>query len=281
MSAAASAPASSANLGPGFDCVAVALDLRCRVTVAPNDRWQLISAGREEKIGEHNVVVAATRAAGAESPLLIEVESDIPRARGLGSSAAVCVAAAAAAMRANGQSPDPMQLFDIVAELEGHADNAAAAVFGGCVAATGRTVTQLEFHGDLAMVVAVPELQLSTTEARQALPLTVPHEVAARSIARAVFLVEGLRTADASLLSAAAHDELHEEPRAALVPLSAELVEVATRSGALHAAWSGAGPAVLAFVRRVHADAVAAAMEATLDGAGYLCRPEVDTVGWQ
>ena len=264
MTGTASAPASSANLGPGFDCIALALELDCTVTAAPAGEWDIQSGG--EAAGEEAASflrAAATMAAG-DRPLRIEVTSEIPRASGLGSSAALAAATAAAAARAFRVDMARRRIFEIVSQLDGHCDNAAATVFGGLVAVVEDEVIRLELSDQLIPVVAVPPTKLSTREARQALPETISHAAAARNTARVVGLVEGLRTANRQALARAAGDELHENYRAKLSPTTADLMEVAMGAGALHASWSGAGPTVLAFVTELERDGVVDA----LSGAG-------------
>ncbi len=269
MRSVASAPASSANLGPGFDCIALALDLRCTVAVEPATSWELRTGGVGAAPDEAIFLRTAAEAAiGDGSPLLVEVDSDIPRSSGLGSSAAVAAATAAAALRAMGREPERRTLFGIVADLDGHPDNAAATVYGGLVAVAERRVLHLELHPSLSVVVAVPAAGLATNVARRALPETVPHEVAARSVARAIALAEGLRTSSPAALAAAAGDELHESHRSGLAPATADLMEAARAAGAVHAAWSGAGPSVIAFVTAEKRTSVAAALQAALAPGG-------------
>ncbi len=280
--ASASAPASAANLGPGFDCIALALALRCRAAAAQAAEWRVRSGGADPGPEATAFIVRAARAAvGDDTPMTVKVDSDVPRASGLGSSAAVAASVAAAAWRAVGQEPSDDELFQLVARLEGHPDNAAAVVHGGLVAVAGDTVARLELSTDLEPVVAVPDEELSTRRARQALPDVVPHGAAARSVARAVALVEGLRRADPALLAEAAGDELHEAYRAVLAPGAAKLVAAARGAGALHASWSGAGPSVLAFVTADAKAAVCRALDEALGDGGRVLTPGVDRDGWR
>lgn len=235
----ASAPASSANLGPGFDCLALALDVRCSVAIEPSDEWSVSPSDVD------GFVIAAAKRLH-DTPLAISVESDIPVARGLGSSAALLVALAAAVGRLENGPDDREAIFDAVAAVEGHPDNAAAAVYGGLVF-TGPTGThRLAVHPSLRAVVAVPDVTLATAEARAALPSAVPFEVAVRTGSRLLRLVEALRTGDLALLGSVGADELHEPHRIALRPVIGELLEAARSAGAPFAAMSGAGPSVLA-----------------------------------
>lgn len=267
MKAIASAPASSGNLGPGFDAIALALELRCTVAAEPGDRMTVEGPeGPNDLDGSDMVALAVMEAVG--TPMRLSIESDIPQARGLGSSSAVTAAAAAAAMRSTGREVDIDRVFRIVSALEGHSDNAAAAVFGGLVATCDLNVRPLQLHPSLVPVVAIPVETLPTSAARAALPAVVPLEAVSRSISRSVFLVEGLRTADAEVLRHARGDELHEAARAPLSPITGQLMDAALGAGALHAAWSGAGPATLAFTTAASEGDVVAAMSSVLGPAG-------------
>jgi homoserine kinase len=177
----------------------------------------------------------------------VEIDSAVPIARGLGSSAALIVAAAAALRTAAGMDAGSEAVFRVAGDVEGHLDNVAAATFGGTVAVgAGGTVRRLEVHPSLRALVAVPDKGLLTVEARRVTRGAVDTAVAVRTAARLAFLLEGLRTADPGLLAEAGGDELHELRRAVLSPLTVRLIDAARRSGALHACWSGAGPAALA-----------------------------------
>ncbi len=280
--AEASAPASSANLGPGFDCVALALELRCSVKAEASRRWAVRHLGpeRPDPRSADAVLNAAVAAVGKDRPHELTVTNDIPLARGLGSSAAAHAAGTLAARRAVGEEPQLREVFDLVASLEGHPDNAAAVVFGGLMAVTaaGEPV-RLELHERLRPVLGVPGWPLSTRRARAFLAPLVPREVAVRTVQRAVSLVEGLRTGNPALLQAAGGDELHEGPRADLNPLASRLVKTAREAGALHACWSGAGPSILALVTDDRSDEVVRAMAETLGEQGTVLTPEVARTG--
>ena len=267
MNGTASAPASSGNLGPGFDCLALALDLRCHVAVEPADAWSVVEAGGTWVPHADEMVMQAAVAAGT-GPFRISIDNHIPRSRGLGSSSAVTAAIAAAVMRVSRDEVDTRRVFEIVADIEGHADNAAAAVYGGLVVAGGATVRHLDLHPALRVVVAIPDYPLKTSEARAALPGEIGRPAVARNLARLGFLIDGLRTADAGALQAAGGDELHELPRSSLSPLTGELIAAALGAGALHACWSGAGPTALAFTTHDGLDSVAAALQAAIGDRG-------------
>ena len=277
---AASAPASSANLGPGFDVLAIAWEgIRCRAQATRSDRWLIRQDGEQWTPRDGEYVLRASQAAG-QGPYLIELENDVPRSRGLGSSSAVATAVAAATFRADGTEPSDRELFQIVADLEGHADNAAAAVYGGLVMVDGTNLARLELSPDLRFIAAVPGSPLRTPEARAALPEHVNRRAVVRSLARFGFLLEGLRSGRPELLAGARGDELHEVPRAALSPLTGDLIAAALDAGAFHACWSGAGPTVLAISNEAELPLVEAALAAVLGGDGYLQRLEVARTGW-
>lgn len=244
----ASAPATTANLGPGFDAIALALGPRCVVRARIADEWSVEHVGEHRPSDkEHDGVVAAARQAIGDRPLALEVDNQVPLARGIGSSAAAFVAGAAAAIRAIGEEASPDRVFRIAAEMEGHADQVAAAVYGGLVLAPAEGMPfRLPIHPSLRPVVAVPETRQPTHEARAILPESYARDVVIRTVARASALTAGLITGDPEMLAAAHGDEIHEAPRDALSPDVGKLIEVARRAGALHAARSGAGPSVIA-----------------------------------
>ena len=266
----ASAPASSANLGPGFDSLALALDLRCEVDVESSSDWDIADdpdgfvRSAAERISPH--------------PLRIRIRSEIPLAKGLGSSAAVLAALEMAVRRLQAQPDDLGAVFEAVSAAEGHPDNAAAAVYGGLVLAGPGGVHRMEMHASLSVVVAVPDDTLSTQDAREALPDSVAFSVASRTSGRAIRLVEGLRTGNVDLLAAIGRDELHEPYRMALRPVIGQLLEAAAAAGSPFAAISGAGPSVLAIVTSPTRGAVVAALEETVRDGSVLA-PSIDNQG--
>jgi len=274
----ASAPASSGNLGPGFDVLGLALDLRCTVEAEPA-AWMSVDDG-DGPVDLHpgdmlfDVVVGAV-----DRPMALTVQNDVPRARGLGSSSAVTAAAAAASMRSVGVEADPARIYEIVASVEGHGDNAAPAVWGGLMAVGSHGPRRLKMSSELIPVVGVPDARLSTRRAREVVPSTIPLAAATRNVSRAVMLVEALRTGDPKAFSAAAGDEFHEQSRGPLSPVTGEMIVAARSVGALHASWSGAGPTALAIVTEATRHAVAEAFEAVLGDAGSVKVLAVDYEG--
>jgi len=278
MIGSASAPASSGNLGPGFDVLGLALDMRCTVTAKESDVLVLeephgavaLSAGH---------ILARTVTAVCDRPMRLWIDSPIPSARGLGSSSAVASAAAAATIRAAGREPGRDEVYEIVSAIEGHGDNVAATVYGGLVAVGQDGPRSFDIHPDLIPVVGIPDVPLETPAARSVLPEVVSRSAATRSVARAVMLVDGLRLLDRGALTASRGDEMHEEPRSALSPLTGALIAAALDAGAVHAAWSGAGPSALAFATGQTVGAVRAALESVLGDDGRAATLSVDYAG--
>lgn len=182
-------------------------------------------------------------------------------------------------MLAIGAEIDRERVYGIVGALEGHDDNAAAAVYGGLVAVSAGEVVDLPLSERWRLLVAIPESRLSTKQARAALDSVVDRAAVVRSLGRLAFLIEGLRTGDPGVLALAAGDELHEIPRAQLSPLTGTLIEAALDAGAAHAAWSGAGPSVLAFVTDHTENAVSAALRGALGDRGGVREVAVDRSG--
>lgn len=261
----ARAPGSSANLGPGFDALAVALDVHVTVEVEPAERLSVRSRGCGAELpagAEHLAAKVATAVAGTDR-LAISVDSEIPVGRGLGSSAALAVAAAAAA-----GADDPLTWG---ARVDGHPDNAAASALGGLVAAgnlDGRVVARrLALDPTLRFVALIPDRSLSTAQARAALSARVPHADAAFNLSRMGLLLAGL--ADASqLVAGAGDDRLHQDARAGLFPEAAALLAGLRDAGALTSFWSGAGPTLVGVCTAATAEGVAAAAGGLLAAAG-------------
>lgn len=278
-SVSASAPATTANLGPAFDQMAMAIDCRCTVTASVADSWHVEHVGRfQPGDGEPDGVLAAARfAIGDDQPLQLEVDTQIPIGKGLGSSAAAFVAGVAAALRAVEGEAHPDHVFRLATEMEGHPDQTAAAVYGGLILVPAEGLPmRLPLHPSLRPIVAVPDTRLATTEARKVVADTHDHDVVLRTIARVAALTTGLITGDPRMLAAAHGDEIHEAPRAPLSPEVVAMMEIARRAGALHAARSGAGPSVMAITTNESAPAVVAAFKEY--GAEVIDGP-MDTAG--
>ncbi len=261
----ARAPASSANLGPGFDTLAVALDRYVSVEVEPADSLRVRTEGEGAGLFDDASHLAARVAAEVlgHDRFSVTVRSQIPVARGLGSSAALAAAAAAAA-----GADDP---FAIAAAYDGHPENAAASVFGGLVAATsvdgGPVQAALPLADELALVALVPDRNLATPEARGVLPDRLSRDDAVFNLGRMGLLIAGLADPTA-LVPAAAEDRIHQPARTALFPEAPALLAALVDAGALAACWSGAGPTLIGFVTGDSAEAVRAGAGAALAAAG-------------
>lgn len=274
----ASAPASSGNIGPGFDVLGLALDLRCVVDAVPADRMTVDDGVGPITLGTGDMLFDAVMAA-TNRAMALTVDNAIPRARGLGSSSAVTTAAAAAAQRALGIEPERGEVFEIVTAIEGHGDNAAPAVWGGLMAVGSAGPYPLELDDRLVPIVGIPDMRLSTKRAREVVPLEVPLPAAARNVARAILLVEALRTGDPDAFAAAAGDEFHERARGPLSPVTTTMIEAAREAGALHAAWSGAGPTTLALATEATKDTIIEVLQRVLGDAGTVRVLAVDHEG--
>lgn len=282
-------PASSANLGPGFDCFGLALTLHdvVEVQVIP-DGLDLSVAGEGthtvRRDARHLVVRSLHecfgRLGGSPPGLRVACHNVIPHGRGLGSSSAAIVAGivAARALCVDGeQRLDDAALLRLATEIEGHPDNVAAALAGGFTLAwtepEGARLIRLEPAPELAPVVFVPDAELSTRKARGLLPKTVPHADAAANAARAALMVEAI-TRSPDLLLVATEDRLHQDYRGPAMPASLELIK-RLRAEGVPATVSGAGPTVLAL-----ATADSAGQVASLGGEGWrVHRLAVDPLG--
>lgn len=274
----ASAPGSSGNLGPGFDVLGLAVDLRCVVDAVPADRMTVDDGDGPIALRAGDMLYDTVMAA-VHRPMSLTVDNAIPRTRGLGSSSAVTTAAAAASRRALGVELVRNEIYEIVAAIEGHGDNAAPAVWGGLMVVGSTGPHRLEIDDRLIPVVGIPDTPLSTKRAREVIPADVPLEAAARNVSRAVLLVEALRTGSPEAFTAAEGDEFHEEVRGPLSPITTAMINAARESGALHAAWSGAGPTALVLATEETKVSVIEALSDVLGEAGVVRVLSVDFEG--
>ena len=257
-------PASSANLGPGFDCLALALSLyhSLVVTEGPGEGVVVSAAGegaRELPLDETNIVVQAMRTVFAEHAysagrISIESQNEIPLSRGLGSSAAAVLAGMAAASLLAGGEIDQREIMALASAAEGHPDNVAASLVGGFCAVSSAADGFPEFihlpvPETLGVVVVVPEFTVDTRLAREVLPDSLPFSDAAQNTGRAALLTAAMAAGRADLLHLAMEDRLHQVYRSTLVPGLDSVVGAAREAGAYGAALSGSGPTVLALIK--------------------------------
>lgn len=242
-------PASSANLGPGYDVLAAALELALEVEVEETGEFAVEAEGIGVPLDRSNLVVEAFESLKPADGVTFRIHSEIPLARGLGSSAAAIVAGLVAADHLHELALSREELLVRAAEIEGHPDNVAAAIYGGFVICGERegvpAATRFDPPAGIEGVLVIPTEQVPTAEARAAIPAEVPLADAVANIGAASLLVLGLRNADLDLVQRGLADRIHQPRRAALYPRSMELVSSATDTGAIGATISGAGPAVL------------------------------------
>jgi homoserine kinase len=272
-------PATSANLGPGFDALGLALALHNEVVAEEADTVSVAVQGEGAgrlATGERNVVARAVRLAyeTAGRPFkgcALSCVNRVPLARGLGSSAAAWVGGLVAGNALLGKPLSREALLALAARAEGHPDNVAAAIYGGltvsCAGPDGARALALPTPAGLRWVSLIPEVTCSTAEARAVLPASVPREDAVFNVQRVALLLAALQANRPDILDVAMEDRLHQPYRARLFPWMRDVVAAARRAGALGCVLSGAGPALLAVVT-ADADAVARAMEAALRRAG-------------
>ncbi|MGG4141548.1 homoserine kinase [Paenibacillus algorifonticola] len=254
-------PASTANLGPGFDTLGMALSLYAWVEMSVAEHTVFRLYGDEMKgIPEdksnliYKVAQLVFKEAGVQVPELdIAMYSNIPLTRGLGSSASAIVGALVAANALIGSPLSDDKLFQMATALEGHPDNVGASLFGGIVVSAWWDGERADYvrlapHEKLETLVAIPSFQLSTEKARHALPKQISMQDAVFNVSRSSLLVAALASGELGLIRHAMRDRLHQPYRAALIPGMAEILAKAADFGALGAALSGAGPTLIAFV---------------------------------
>ena len=279
-------PASSANLGPGFDSFALALPLLAEFELRPAKAWSVTVEGDGHGISveDDNLFVVAARAtakaAGRELVAQhVTQRSAIPVARGLGSSAAAIVGGAVAANALLGEPFDRRTLLRIASEVEGHADNVAAALYGAFTVAMpdegGPVATRLVFPRTWRICLLIPVRLLSTEDARAILPSQVSRDDAVFNVAHGAALIAAVMRSDGALLALAMADRLHQSVRTKLVPALGEIIAAAREAGAFGAALSGAGPSVLAVAPARLAARVVSAMEEAAQVAGVPGRGRV------
>jgi homoserine kinase len=255
-------PASSANLGPGFDALGLALGvyLTCRFEQA--DQLSIRARGRDVdqiSTNEDNLIwqtaLAVARDVGAKLPrIALEIDNDIPIGKGLGSSAAALIAGVVIADHLLGLHWKPLRILDEAARIEGHPDNVAACVLGSIVASAidaggvARAV-RVELPARYALAVVVPDFILPTTEARRVLPEQYSRQDAIFNVQRSALLIAALATGTTSAFPAAFEDRMHQPYRYALVPGLEEMVRLRA-PGLLGCTLSGAGPAILVFYEK-------------------------------
>ncbi len=253
-------PATTANLGPGFDCLGLALDLWNEVTFSLEGQTlniQIQGEGEKDLPTDHtNLIVKAfllvLNKYSITPPfgLAIRCRNCIPVSSGLGSSSSAVIAGLLAAKKLYSLDIQDHRLLDIGLELEGHADNMAACLLGGLVIVVqdgNRLITRKLNIKPLQTTIALPQIHLSTQRAREVLPENLPLHEVVFNIGRTALLITSLVSGDYSTLSTAMQDRVHQPYRLGLIPSAENAIQAALNAGALGAALSGAGPSVIAF----------------------------------
>lgn len=288
-------PATTANLGPGFDCIGAALTLYNQFHFSCLDAGskplEIKVRGAEAskvKTDEHNLLYQAfvklyQHVRQTPPPVQIEIELGVPLARGLGSSATAIVGGLVGANQLAGAPLSQTEVMELAIALEGHPDNVVPALLGGCrLAATNSlgfnpleskereewVICDVPWHESVVPVVAIPNFELSTAQARRVLPSHLSREDAIFNTAHLGLLLRGLETGKADWIKAALQDRLHQPYRQGLIAGYQEVGSAAITAGALGMVISGAGPTLLALVETARAADVAAAMEAAWQQEG-------------
>lgn len=275
-------PATTANLGPGFDCIGAALKLYNEFKFTRLEEGELIihvtgtEAERVQTDGSnllYQAFVKFYQHIEQTPPIVkIEIKLGVPLARGLGSSATAIVGGLVAANQLEGAPMSQSQVMELAIAMEGHPDNVVPALLGRCrLAATsgaGWEICDVPWHKDIVPVVAIPDFELSTSEARGVLPTEVSRADAIFNMAHLGLLLRGLETGNGQWLKTALQDKLHQPYRKALIPGYDALNIAAVSAGAYGMVISGAGPTLLALADKLHSEAVEAAMLAAWQQEG-------------
>ncbi|HLO17953.1 MAG TPA: homoserine kinase [Anaerolineales bacterium] len=286
-------PATSANLGPGFDSLGLALDLwnETVMTLAIEYSVQVNGEGREKlSPGENNMIIRSAQKMAEYvgrrlPPFHVDCINRIPLSSGLGSSAAAKLTGLLGANILLGKPLSSDEILNLATELEGHPDNVAAALLGGLVVSTmenGKVFahkinvevshnTLGHFESPFQITVVLPDFHISTKEARTVLPEQVAMEDAVHNVSRAILVTEAFRNGDLDLLSKVMTDALHHPYRLPLIPGAQEAMDAAKEAGASAVALSGAGPSMIAFSSKQD-PAIGEAMKRAFEGAGLQAR---------
>jgi homoserine kinase len=256
------APATTANLGPGFDALGLALDLWNESTFEPADDFSVYIEGEGKgrlTQGRHNLIIRSARKLaehiGKElPPFVVRCVNQIPSGSGLGSSAAATLTGLLAAKALTKSALTEDEILRLATEIEGHPDNIAPALMGGLVVSTvshgnvlARKLAGVDNHPSIHMTAVVPNFHFPTKQARGALPRQVKIKDAVHNISRVLLVVDALRTGDLNLLSEAMIDKLHQPYRIPLIPGAQAAMDAMEWAGASAVALSGAGPSLIAF----------------------------------
>ena len=285
-------PSTTANIGPGFDCLGAAVTLNNKFVIqiieGPAESFELIIEGNEGshlRGGPDNLFYRAAqrvwKAAGVQPVgLQARVKLAVPPARGLGSSATAIVAGLVGANALMGEPLRKEKLLELAIDIEGHPDNVVPSLIGGlCITAKAASerwrIVRCDWDSSIKAVIAIPSIRLSTNEARRAMPKTIPIGDAVLNLGALTLLLKGLKTGDGELITDGMYDRLHEPYRWRLIKGGLEVRQAALSSGAWGCAISGAGPSILALAPENKVSEVSEAMRYTWEMAGIGCRAPV------
>jgi len=285
-------PSTTANMGPGFDCLGAALDLKNQFTITriegSSKVFELImesTEGNHLRGGPDNLFYRAAQRVWKTAqiePVALEarVKLAVPPARGLGSSATAIVAGLVGANALMGFPLPKEKLLELAIDIEGHPDNVVPSLLGGlCLTAKAASerwrVIKCEWDQSITTVVAIPSLRLSTSEARRVMPKNVPIGDAVMNLGALSLLLQGLRTGNSELIADGMHDRLHEPYRWGLIKGGLKVREAAIQSGALGCAISGAGPSILAICKESQSRAISQAMVRAWEQEGVASRAPI------
>ena len=284
-----SVPSTTANLGPGFDCLGAALDLHNEFVFTRidggGDHFDLImesSDGNHLRGGPENLVFRAAQKVWASanvSPFALEarVKLAVPPARGLGSSATAIVAGLIGANAIMDSPLSKEKLLELAIDIEGHPDNVVPSLLGGlCLTARSAShrwrIVRCDWDNSIKAVVAIPAIRLSTSEARRVMPKNIPISDAVTNMGALTLLLNGLKTGNSELIKEGMFDKLHEPYRWKLIKGGLEVKQAALEAGALGCAISGAGPSILALCREENGKLISQAMVKAWEKAGVASR---------
>ncbi|MBK1812646.1 homoserine kinase [Clostridium sp. YIM B02505] len=252
-------PATSANIGPGFDCLGIAVKKYNRFVVEEVEEGLVFEGCDEEFKNEDNLIYVAMkkcfdRIKYKPKGLSIKIESDIPVSRGLGSSAACVVGGILAANELAGSPLSKEEVLELSAEMEGHPDNITPALYGGMtvsVTEEGRTIyNKINIKEEIKLCVLVPDFKLSTEKARAVLPKSIDYKHGVYNIGRVALMISALSNGDLDLLKVACKDKLHEDYRAGLIENFYDIKNECSKQNALAVFLSGAGPTIMVMLRK-------------------------------
>lgn len=266
-------PATTANLGAGFDCIGAALSLynEFRFTLGTDETQIQVIGSEAERVttDKDNLLLQAftkiyQHLNQTPPPVHIEIKLGVPLARGLGSSATAIIGGLVGANTLLGQPLSQREIIDLATEIEGHPDNVVPAFIGGCrlaaCSASGWEICDIPWSQEIIPVVAIPDFELSTSEARSVLPANISRADAIFNISHLGLLIRGLETGNPAWVSAALADKLHQPYRKTLISGYDNVSQAAENAGAYGLVISGAGPTLLALTNKNQAQDVAVAM---------------------